>query len=81
MFEGVLDHPIWDIILLIIVIRMFIPFLFQIRVYSSNSRAVNYQGENEHSAPGKVTISVPQADENRKFDSEGEYVDFEEIKS
>lgn len=79
MFEGIFDHPIWDIILLIVLIRVFIPFLFQIRVYSAHNEVRKPSSANRQAPPGKVTITTSDA-RTRHTDAPGEYVEFEEIK-
>lgn len=78
MFEGIFDHPIWDIIIFIVLIRKFIPNLFQIRVYSLHDEAKSSEA-NLQDLPGKVTITSSHSTA-RHTEGPGEYVDFEEIK-
>jgi len=79
MFEGIFDHPVWDIILFVVIIRMFIPYLFQVRVYSSHSSAKPSEA-NRQVTPGKVTITASHS-ATRSSEEPGEYVEFEDIRS
>jgi len=59
--------------------RLLFPIVVKKAVNNMQERQTQYQRQQQHKAEGEVTIEKDRKDQTRTRNTEGEYVDFEEI--